>query len=402
MTRPVPVGVVVLVIAVVFAGICSPIVLIGAGQTGFSDTQSSQSGGQTTPTADVGAANDVESQDFDSTTYEITVHENGSATWTFRYEQQLKDDEAKANFEAFAKEFENNETGLYNRFTEQAKALTENGANTTDREMAATNFNRSASVEYRPGAMGVVEMSFVWEGFATVENGKVIVGDVFQNMYLASDQSIVVKSGDGLVFTSVAPEGEHTKNSVQEANSITWSGEREFLNGRPRVVLQSADNPAGSGTKHAVSPIGGIEAPSWALGIGLIAIILGGGIAIKRYRGDYSDNVGSDALTDTPAAAGDNEPEPATETDPHSADDSHTETEFLTDEDRVVKLIRSNGGRMKQVNIVDETNWSKSKVSMLLSDMEDEGTISKLRVGRENIISLEGFEPEATKSPFDE
>jgi hypothetical protein len=34
--------------------------------------------------------------------------------------------------------------------------------------------------------------------------------------------------------------------------------------------------------------------------------------------------------------------------------------------------------------------------------METNGSISKLRVGRENIISLEGFEPEATKSPFDE
>jgi uncharacterized membrane protein len=57
---------------------------------------------------------------------------------------------------------------------------------------------------------------------------------------------------------------------------------------------------------------------------------------------------------------------------------------------------------MKQVNIVEHTDWSKSKVSMLLSDMEETGTISKLRVGRENIISLAGHEPDATKSPFDE
>jgi len=32
---------------------------------------------------------------------------------------------------------------------------------------------------------------------------------------------------------------------------------------------------------------------------------------------------------------------------------------------------------MKQVNIVEETEWSKSKVSMLLSEMEDDGDISK-------------------------
>jgi len=68
----------------------------------------------------------------------------------------------------------------------------------------------------------------------------------------------------------------------------------------------------------------------------------------------------------------------------------------------VVTLLEENGGRMKQVNIVEETGWSKSKVSMLLSDMEDEGEISKLRVGRENIISLDGHEPEAAGSPFED
>jgi uncharacterized membrane protein len=76
--------------------------------------------------------------------------------------------------------------------------------------------------------------------------------------------------------------------------------------------------------------------------------------------------------------------------------------ELLTDSDRVRKLLEENGGRMKQVDIVDSTDWSKSKVSMLLSDMEDDGDISKLRVGRENIISLAGQEPDAAGSPFDD
>jgi len=74
----------------------------------------------------------------------------------------------------------------------------------------------------------------------------------------------------------------------------------------------------------------------------------------------------------------------------------------LDDEDRVIKLLEDNGGRMKQVDIVETTEWSKSKVSMLLSDMEEAGDISKLRVGRENIISLAGEEPDAAGSPFDE
>jgi uncharacterized membrane protein len=57
---------------------------------------------------------------------------------------------------------------------------------------------------------------------------------------------------------------------------------------------------------------------------------------------------------------------------------------------------------MKQVDIVEETEWSKSKVSMLLSEMEEADQISKLRLGRENVISIAGEEPDAAGSPFEE
>lgn len=73
-----------------------------------------------------------------------------------------------------------------------------------------------------------------------------------------------------------------------------------------------------------------------------------------------------------------------------------------SDDEVVIELLESNGGRMKQGAIVDETEWSKSKVSMLLSEMEDDEQISKLRVGRENLISLPGEEPEAVGSPFED
>jgi len=107
-----------------------------------------------------------------------------------------------------------------------------------------------------------------------------------------------------------------------------------------------------------------------------------------RRRGPGSEEVAATASDSTdgsapPPAAADTNGESDGEPEPLS------DEELMTDEDRVVTLIQENGGRMKQVNIVEETGWSKSKVSMLLSDMEDDGTISKLRVGRENIISLE-------------
>jgi hypothetical protein len=105
--------------------------------------------------------------------------------------------------------------------------------------------------------------------------------------------------------------------------------------------------------------------------------------------------------------------ESSTRQPPPATDDDGTESsappepsipdeELLSDEDRVHALLEERGGRMKQVKIVEETGWSKSKVSMLLSDMEEDGEISKIRIGRENIIALDGQEPDAASSPFED
>ncbi len=47
---------------------------------------------------------------------------------------------------------------------------------------------------------------------------------------------------------------------------------------------------------------------------------------------------------------------------------------------------------MRQAAIVSETGWSDAKVSQLLSSMADEDRVEKLRLGRENLISLPEFD----------
>ncbi|WP_222918394.1 helix-turn-helix domain-containing protein [Natrinema sp. SYSU A 869] len=106
---------------------------------------------------------------------------------------------------------------------------------------------------------------------------------------------------------------------------------------------------------------------------GMVALAVLGGILVARNR--YEE----------PASLA-NEPEPARE-------------KFVTDRERVRQLLRENGGRMKQSNIVDSVDWSKAKVSRLLADLEEDGQITKLRLGRENLVCLPGHEPTASKSP---
>ncbi|WP_435159746.1 DUF7343 domain-containing protein [Haladaptatus sp. DFWS20] len=75
--------------------------------------------------------------------------------------------------------------------------------------------------------------------------------------------------------------------------------------------------------------------------------------------------------------------------------------DILTDEGVVLKLLRENRGRMKQVDVVEETGWSKSKVSRLLSRMEERGDVNRLRVGRGNIVYLDGAKPSGARSPHE-
>jgi hypothetical protein len=73
-----------------------------------------------------------------------------------------------------------------------------------------------------------------------------------------------------------------------------------------------------------------------------------------------------------------------------------TDSPLLTDEDRVRRLLGENGGRLPQAEVVERTEWSKSKVSRLLSRMEEDGEIEKITLGRENLIVLEDEAPGGT------
>ncbi len=65
----------------------------------------------------------------------------------------------------------------------------------------------------------------------------------------------------------------------------------------------------------------------------------------------------------------------------------------VRDEQRVTQLLSAHDGRLKQSQIVEATDWSKSKVSRLLSSMEDDGELTRIRLGRENLVCLRGHEP---------
>lgn len=75
--------------------------------------------------------------------------------------------------------------------------------------------------------------------------------------------------------------------------------------------------------------------------------------------------------------------------------------DLLTDDERIKRLLHQSGGQMRQADLAEMSPWSESTVSRKLSQMEDDGTISRIRIGRENVVFLDGREPDAVRPPAD-
>jgi len=132
----------------------------------------------------------------------------------------------------------------------------------------------------------------------------------------------------------------------------------------------------------------------------LLAVIglLGAVAYLLHRRGELPGGAASEGGDHGPGGAGAGEGDTGESGPPTAvASDPGEGAALLSDEEQVLALLRDNGGRMKQAEIVDATDWSNAKVSQLLSGMAEGGAIEKLRIGRENLITLPEEAPEGAE-----
>ena len=127
-------------------------------------------------------------------------------------------------------------------------------------------------------------------------------------------------------------------------------------------------------------------------------LIVGGGALgwklMQRYAGSGGSKGGDDRSPSPspfpgPGSQGSvTEPESSKPSSPPMTPGSSDGEPPLTKEEEICRLLREHAGRMKQSQLVEETDWSQATVSRLLTRLEQEGTVTKLRAGRENIVEL--------------
>lgn len=76
-----------------------------------------------------------------------------------------------------------------------------------------------------------------------------------------------------------------------------------------------------------------------------------------------------------------------------SADGGTSEVDVVTATgrsraDALVELVEARGGRVKQSELVEITDWSKATVSRHLTRLEDDGAIDRIPVGRCKVVLL--------------
>ncbi|WP_135827468.1 helix-turn-helix transcriptional regulator [Halorussus halobius] len=325
----------------------------------------------------------------DATEMYVTVRENGDARWNVTARFALEDGNETAAFRELAQEYKGGNANV--GFTRDTfERVLDRAATDVDREMALEDVSRTSSLGENE-TVGVLSLSFTWTNFTAVDGNRLVVGDAFWAgsdtwlPALAEDQSLTVEGPTGyyVASSSVGPNGTR----------IAFDGPWTFDDGdfaityAPKRTATTTGNPTTTATGDF--PLAG------GPGLVVVVVVFGlgfGAYAISQRQGPEADVEAADDAGESrsPATSGTDPDEPAPDDGDDEPDDGgdRPPTELLSDEERVLRLLRDNDGRMKQADIVRETNWSNAKVSQLLSAMDDDDEVNKLRIGRENLITL--------------
>jgi len=274
-----------------------------------------------------------------TTTYTITIQEDGTAVWYVEYRALLATQED-------LNAFENYSSDLDAVYLPQFKDLMQNSAAqaevATSRHMMIDDFSGHAVIQTSPtGRYGVVFFSFRWTDFAGQKNG-LVIGDAFAGgLYLSKDSSLIIRYPSGYTVKAAEPAPDEVRDG------LVWYGLRPFGPGEPRLVLERAAFP--------LLPL--------VIGCGVLIIATAGLLVYfrKKRRMGPPEQQQEEVLSDT---------------------------DMASLEERIVQLLTAHGGELFQSEIVRNLGLPKSTVSSALNELHSRGAIQKVRRGRENLIRL--------------
>ena len=338
----------------------------------------------------------------DETVTSLDVDIEGDAVFVLEVRTVLDTDEKQEAFESFATEVDDDPEAAVSDFRTSVEPLVQRASNETGREMSASNFTIKTRREPLPIERGVVEYRFVWTGFASESGDEIRAGDVLSGYILGEDDALVLRAPDDYVVSSADPTPD------SRGKEARWDGSQDFTEDEPRVVFTPEETEGTEGT-GATNPQeatagneGGVTGDSSVtdtepetdineVGLPLYVYVVALVFVLSLVAIVYHSHIKTSEDSETDVSSNTSQPQ--------ETDEVASEKESEADDERVLSMIEAEGGRMKQKSVVEETGWSEAKVSKLTSRMEEEGEITKIRLGRENILEMSDEEEGENEKP---
>ena len=266
--------------------------------------------------------------------YKVQINGDNSADWTITRVSSINTDIDVVGFQ------------------ERVLTLVDAAANETQREMAVDEDSLQMIDEIFWETQSRKTMhGFTWQNFSIVENGKITFGDVFRVTgffgQLYGDGALQISYPPMYTVLSVSPRPDERDDSAQ---TLKWLGTEYFINGEQKIIL--VDKSRDLWQQYAVIGAG--------LAIAVAALLAG--VYVFRRRKSKAKASKTAALAGVPL--------------------------IESDEEKIIKLLRSSGGNMRQSAITEQCRFSKAKTSQLLAALEQKEVIKRYKRGRDKIVTL--------------
>ena len=274
---------------------------------------------------------------YDHLEYIVQVKKDGSALWTI-----IQATDIDASIDSW-EEFENRIFSTINT------AMDNTGR---DMEVDLTSLEMKTEIFWETSSK-TVEFKFCWKNFSIVKEEQISFGDVF------SDGFFSLFYGDGELY-AIYPAGYYLKSVTLPPNNLDnstqtlhWYRSQDLLVGEQRVLVASRASVSNENLPLLTGTV---------LGLGVVSAVAIGFFILKQRRKDEKKRSGLDELS------------------------SWQEAE--SDQEKILQLLRSSGGRLNQSEVCDELRFSRAKTSQVLKEMEKNSLVRRRKKGKSKIVFL--------------
>ena len=302
------------------------------------------------------------------------------------------------------------------------KIFQNHASNFSKRSMKVEDFNISYDTRKTVSdGLGIIRYTFKWKNFSYNDSEKIYIGDAFPGgvLVLSPDNQLIIRIPDGYNATNVTPVYDK-----KNGNFLIWDGTlfSNFRDGEPFILLTPSNETnvttsAGAGNQDNSLLINWTILQIVLTFLFIMAVVAFIRLWKKKRAGKVSaanmvtqvpkemlnelsqipevwtkivqsvqHEFGNESIEELEKAAREQRLKNIG-LDP-SIPLSELAKEDLADEEMIRQFLLRSGGQAYQSDIVEHSGLSKSKISMVLSKMKDDGLIIKIRKGKENLIRL--------------